>query len=193
MKKLISFVIAAGFSLSVALLLSSPVNSEVVVNDNAPTAELIAGYKQWTRVNAEPQVVASQIAIQCAAPTLAQRQLEDGNPHRDKLIVVYVNEVGRAAMMEQKKPVFPVGSIVVKEKLTTKESAVPELLTVMRKREAGYDPERGNWEYLVFDGPGKVLQASGKLEKCQGCHQLEKNTDYISRRYLPTDVWQKLK
>ncbi|HEY6806668.1 MAG TPA: cytochrome P460 family protein [Pyrinomonadaceae bacterium] len=193
MKKLLSFVMAAGFSLSVASVLSRPANSEVVVNDDAPAAELIAGYRQWTRVNPEPQVVASQIAIQCAAPTLTQQHLEDGNPHRDKLVVVYVNDVGRVAMMEQKQPVFPVGSVVVKEKLTTKDSAVPELLTVMRKREPGYDPERGNWEYMVFDGPGKVLQASGKLEKCQGCHLLERNTDYISRRYLPADVWQKLK
>jgi hypothetical protein len=193
MKKLLSFVIAAVFSLSVAVVLSRPANSEVVVDDNGPTPALISGYRQWTRVNPEPQIVPSQIAIQCAAPTLAQRQLEDDNPHRDKLVVVYVNEVGRAAMMEQKKPVFPVGSIVVKEKLTTKDSAEPELLTVMRKREPGYDPERGNWEYMVFDGPGKALQASGKLEKCQGCHLLERNTDYISRRYLPTNVWQKLK
>jgi hypothetical protein len=164
-----------------------------VVADNGPTAEVIAGYRQWTRVNPEPQIVSSPLAAQCAAPTAAQLQMEDTNPHNNKWVVVYVNDIGRAAMMEQKKPVFPQGSIIVKEKLTTQESKDPELLTVMRKREAGYDSTRGDWEYMVFDGPGKIVKASGKLENCQACHLPLKATDYVSRRYLPADAWNKLK
>jgi hypothetical protein len=193
MKSLISFVVAAGSCLALALVLSRPAQTEVIVPDNAPTASLISGYRQWSRVNPEPQIVASRIAIQCSLPTPAQREIEGGNPHNDKWVVVYVNELGRAAMMGQKNPVFPLGSIIVKEKLATKESTNPELLTVMRKREAGYDSKRGDWEYLVFDGPGKVMEANGKLEKCQACHLMEKDTDYVSRRYLPYDVWKKLK
>jgi hypothetical protein len=96
-------------------------------------------------------------------------------------------------MMEQRLPRFPQGSIIVKEKLATQASTSPELLTVMRKREPGYDPNKGDWEYMVFDNSAKVLQASGKLEKCQACHLPLKQTDYISRSYLPADVQEKLK
>ena len=178
----------------VAVLLSRPVNSETSAVNEADKSrnELIAGYKQWTRVNSEPQVVASRIALQCMSPTQAQSAIEEQNPHRDKFVVVYVNDTGRSAMMEQRQPKFPEGSVVVKEKMTTRESTTPELLTVMRKREAGYNPNSGDWEYFVFDGPGKVVQASGKLEKCQSCHMLEKEGDYISRSYLPPDVLKKL-
>ncbi len=163
--------------------------------DVAPAsgAELIEGYKTWTRVNPVPAVFHSRIAIQCARPTAEQSKMEAENPHRDKFITVYVNEVGRHAMMEERTPVFPQGSIIVKEKLPSRDSSAPELLTAMRKREAGYNPGNGDWEYIALDGAGKSVKASGKLETCQACHMTVKDTDYVSRNYLPYDVREKLK
>jgi hypothetical protein len=192
--KTLVFLLALGTCLGAALFLSSPAHSEVTSSSNEPpSSALIAGYQKWTRVNPQPKFVSSRIAIQCAMPSVTQQEMEVNNPHRSKLVVVYVNDIGRAAMMEQKLPHFPQGSIVVKEKLATIASTSPELLTVMRKREPGYDPEQGDWEYMVFDGSAKVLQASGKLEKCQACHLLQKSLDYVSRSYLPADVQEKLK
>ena len=135
----------------------------------------------------------SAVSRLCARPTTQQSRLKEENPHRDKFITVYVNDIGRQAMMEQKAPRFPQNSVIVKEKLTTANSTSPELLTVMVKRESGYDAENGDWEYMVLDGSGKSVQASGRLPACQGCHTMVKNTDYVSRSYLPADVWQKLK
>lgn len=40
---------------------------------------------------------------------------------------------------------------------------------VMTKREKGYFPSGGDWEYMVVDETGKV-QARGKLERCARCH-----------------------
>ncbi len=191
--KIVTFFLVLTVCLSVAVFLSTPSSSETVLARASNDGDLIAGHKKWTRVNQEPQIVASRIAIQCSRPTLHETDLEKGNPHRDKFVVVYVNDIGRLAMTEQKYPKFPQGSIIVKEKLTNKDSEAPELLTVMRKRESGYDAENGDWEYMVFDGPGKVLQANGKLENCQGCHLQEKTTDFVSRRYIPYAKWEKMK
>jgi hypothetical protein len=83
---------------------------------------------------------------------------------------VFVNQVGERAMLHQKKPAFPQGSLIVKEKLPDPHSGAPELLTVMRKRERGYNPAGGDWEYLVLDGAGRQVQAQGKLQNCQSCH-----------------------
>lgn len=190
--KPLSFTLALAMSIILALYLSRPVSSLPVV-ENSADGDFISGYRNWTRVNKEPQVVESRIAIQCDAPTAIQRSLENQNPHRDKFVVVYVNSLGKAAMLKQKWPRFPEGSVIVKEKLSTKESTSPELLTVMKKREPGYDPQQGDWEYFVFDGTGREMKASGKLENCQGCHLSDKNTDYVSRRYIPYDTWQKMK
>lgn len=156
-------------------------------------SELIKGYKDWTKVNPEPAIFHSQIALLCARPAAHEISMEQGNPHRDKFITVYVNDIGRHAMMEEKMPRFPQGSIIVKEKLTTRESSAPELLTVMVKREPGYNSENGDWEYMALDGPGKSVQARGKLENCQACHLTVKDRDYVSRNYLPYELYKKLK
>lgn len=155
--------------------------------------ELISGYKNWTRVNPVPAIFYSRLAVACFIPSAADRKLEEENPHRDKFITVYVNDPGRRPLMEQKESRYPRGSIIVKEKLTTKESQSPELLTVMVKREPGFNPKNGDWEYMVFDGPGEKLFARGKLDKCQACHATYDYQDYVSRNYLPRELWDKLK
>lgn len=153
----------------------------------------IAGYKNWTKVNDKPQIVSSEISMLCARPTQAQMNLDAKNPHNDKFINVYVNNIGKDEMMTKKTPGFPAGTVIVKEKLTTAESKEPELLTVMIKREKDYNPKVGDWEFLTFNGAGTETTARGKLENCQTCHLAEKRTDYVSRRYLPYEAWQKLK
>ena len=63
----------------------------------------------------------------------------------------------------------------------------------MIKREPGFNPKSGDWEYLVFDGSGSKVEARGKLENCQACHAAKSETDYVFRSYLPHDVQSKLR
>jgi len=157
-------------------------------------AELVAGYKRWARVNPTPAYFHMRSAADCAAPIGPDvRMMAEDNPHLAKFIYVFVNDAGRHAMLEERSPRFPVGSLIVKEKLPARDAAEPELLTVMLKREAGYDPEGGDWEYLVLDGRGEEVRARGKLESCRTCHQEVADTDFVSRNYLPTDIRRKLK
>lgn len=167
---------------------------ETPARERLSGAELVAGYKGWTRVNPEPAVFHSRIATLCAAPpTAEQRRQEEQNPHREKFVTVYVNDAGRRAMLEEREPRFPVGSLVVKEKLPARDASEPELLTAMLKREAGFDPEGGDWEYLVLDGRGTEVKARGRLESCRACHQAVAGTDFVSRNYLPRDLRLRLK
>jgi hypothetical protein len=155
--------------------------------------EWVASYRQWTRVNPEPVVMPSNLAIMCAAPTAKQLEFEESNPHTRKFITVYVNDIGRRAMMEELEGVFPPGSVIVKEKLARKDSSSPEVLTAMIKREPGYNPQYGDWDWMVVDGSGTSVLARGKLVNCQGCHETYKGGDYVSRNYLPEEVRRKLK
>lgn len=148
----------------------------------------IAGYRDWFKVNRTPQVMQARTALLCAAPAALNPVYGPTNPHHEKYITVYVNEVGRPAMMEQEKPSFPEGSVIVKEKMPDKSSQTPELLTVMIKRAKGFNNESGDWEYMVTDGSGTKVEARGKLENCQGCHQANRGKDYVFRTYLPYDV-----
>lgn len=148
----------------------------------------IEGYRAWFKVNREPEVMEARTAILCAAPTTGRSIYGAANPHHEKYITVYVNELGRTAMMEQAKPSFPEGSVIVKEKLPDRSSQSPELLTVMIKRGKGFNNESGDWEYMVVDGSGTKVEAQGKLEKCQSCHLANQQKDYVFRTYLPYDV-----
>ena len=155
---------------------------------NVPSAgsELVEGYKGWTRVNPEPELLHAPSASLCGIAM-------SPDPHLDKYITVYVNENGKNAMMKEKHPRFPQGSVIVKEKLPSKESTSPELLTVMVKREDGYNPESGDWEYMITNGTGKEVHDRGRLEKCQSCHMMAKDNDFVSRTYLPRELRKKLK
>jgi len=148
----------------------------------------IAGYRGWFKVNQTPEVMQARTALDCAAPVGGNRIYGPTNPHHEKYITVYVNEVGRKAMMEEAKPNFPEGSVIVKEKLSDKSSQTPELLTVMIKRGKGFNNESGDWEYMVTDGSGTKIEAQGKLANCQGCHWANQQKDYVFRTYLPYDV-----
>lgn len=147
-------------------------------------AEQIRGYKHWKQVNAAPKLEVAWIAYLCRGASPQEIQVEKGNPHNDKYIVVYVNDVGKNTMMDQKKPHFPVGSLIVKEKRAKPDSTLPELCTVMLKREAGYNAKGGDWEYFVTNGTGTRINESGIIAKCAACHAKRKETDFVYRGYL---------
>jgi hypothetical protein len=150
----------------------------------------VAGYKNWTKVNDKPQIMWSEVAAMCRMPTASELE---NDIHNNKYINVYVNSGGTEEMMTKKKPLFPEGTIIVKEKLSTPDSKTPELLTVMIKRNKGFNAENGDWEYMTLDGEATKVTARGKLVSCQSCHAADKSTDYVSRKYLPDAVWKKLK
>src|SRR5215831_12365458 len=55
----------------------------------------IRGYRSWTRVNSEPAMMDAATAAMCAQMVKGQ------NPHQNKFINVFVNDVGRQAMFQK--------------------------------------------------------------------------------------------
>lgn len=99
------------------------------------------------------------------------------------------------AKLFPKLPSFPVGTVLVKEKFDNpKGTGTPELLTVMVKREKGYNPACYDWEFLVLNGKAERVLERGKLARCQSCHaeKLYKRTDGVatfSLRTMPLAVF----
>jgi hypothetical protein len=173
-------------------LAASFTSSATLSSTEASQVKEIQGYRNWTKVNPQPLNMDVAVAALCAAPPSSARA-NDKNPHLHKFITVYVNDVGRRAMMEEREPKFPQGSVIVKEKLPAQDSETPELLTVMIKREKGFNPETGDWEFMVTNGAGSVAQARGKISSCQSCHINMGATDFIYRTYLPASTRSSLK
>ncbi|HBB94139.1 MAG TPA: hypothetical protein DC054_02000 [Blastocatellia bacterium] len=149
----------------------------------------ILKYKTWKPVNPEPVKLNVLVGAACANAMKAI-----STPHADKFVRVYVNDVGLAPMLEAKSPQFPAGTIIVKEKLPNKTSNTPEFFTIMVKRETAYDPDNGDWQYLIMEPDMAKLEKPSDVENCQSCHATwAKTSDFVSRIYLSPEQNRKLK
>ena len=80
---------------------------------------------------------------------------------------VYVNDLGKAPFLSD-RGIVPVGTKVLKihfERPGAKRGPV----MMMEKREAGFDPEHGDWRYVVVSSTGEVVK-DGPAGVCAGCH-----------------------
>lgn len=154
----------------------------VQTNSPAPVATPnLSDYTKWGAVNPKPVFIPSASAAPCA-PALPPGS--PGDPHEDKYINVYVNPVGRPAMLAGNTR-FPAGSIIVKEKLAASTNSKPELLTVMVKRKEGFSPATGDWQFTAMNGAGNKVLPGGTVH-CATCHEARKESDWVFRKYLPT-------
>ena len=170
------FVVVAGIVLVVALAVS---RTEGAKDEFRFDAAKLKDRNTWIQVNNEPYQMPAAVAALCAPGALARP-----NPHDSAYITVYVNKAGREAMFAKQPQQFPEGSIIVKEKFHSPEDRKPLLYTIMRKREAGYNPKVGDWEFSVVGPNGTEMQAIGKLENCQGCHLSKSKSDFVFRPYV---------
>jgi len=77
---------------------------------------------------------------------------------------------------------FPEGSLIVKEK-TSCDDGRTRGFTAMLKREKGYFPECGDWEFFTVDGAATKIVERGKLARCSSCHE-DFQGDFASKNYV---------
>jgi len=142
----------------------------------------------WTKVNNTPYRIGALADALCRIPSAEDYEDErKTRPHAGTSIAVYVNKIGRGTMLAPKLKQFPEGSVIVKQKIGNHfEGSKPVLYTIMRKRERGFNPAVGDWEFAVVGANGTELQARGKLGSCQNCHQGKSDSDFIFRSYVPS-------
>src|SRR6185295_7654566 len=121
-----------------------------------------------------------RMAIMCRAPGPVD---VNPSPHMGHWIKVTVTPAAKETMVSG-KGVYPEGTVILKQKFTDREATQSELFTGMRKREAGYNAEVGDWEFFTLDGAGKEVTSSGKMESCVDCHKPYKATDFVTRKYV---------
>jgi hypothetical protein len=177
----------------------------------APPPPDLTGFRTWHRATKTPFPMDEAVSGLCrASPRLedfwkrlhgAEREYErsihtpqstSSEANHRYFVHVYVNEIGKESISLTGNR-FPVGSVIVKEKflgnranengLKLGESTV---LTVMRKREAGFDTKNGDWEYFIGDPKNGRLTPPDKkaLKTCQSCHARYRDRDFVTKVYL---------
>ncbi|MCL1144183.1 cytochrome P460 family protein [Shewanella gaetbuli] len=81
---------------------------------------------------------------------------------------------------------YPVGTQFIKENYTMHNGKPGDAhsVTIMIKRQPGYNPKGGDWEYMQFNSQGEtIIQGSGVEENvnqlCANCHEKIAERDYI--------------
>lgn len=153
--------------------------------------ELARTYKELTLITKEPVLVDPQLASLCIG--ISQQAVDDARkrngPHAHTSVKIFMNEIAAEAFRDR-SAAYPVGSVIVKEKLgleydlvdangerERKAAKTASGVGGMIKRAAGYDPGHGDWEYFYFEDPAKIEH--GKIASCVKCHRGAAATDYV--------------
>ncbi len=134
--------------------------------------------KEMIRVTRNPYHVTRVGPLDCSRPNVFPH-----SPHGEHWIDVFTSP-NAAPMMTTGKGVYPEGAMILKQKYLDAAGYNTEFYTGMRKRERGYNPELGDWEFFMLDSNGDTVIARGKIESCMDCHRKYEATDFVSRRYL---------
>ena len=110
------------------------------------------------------------------------------NDHDSTFGVVYANDLAREALAGDGRAKFPVGSIIVREKLARLEATQPELVAVMIKRAPGFNPKGGDWEFLTADGMLTKVRERQKKGSCLNCHSSQAASDFVFPLPLPASA-----
>jgi hypothetical protein len=159
-----------------------PPTSEATSKTIAAAESWEIEFSKWPKATERPHAVAFINAYDCRALHTEDLTKTYG-PHFKPSIVVRVNPEA----IEDFKAMRPVavGTVVIKEKYSEWDaSKPPHGFTAMIKREPGYDPDHGNWEYADVQLQLEKKVARGKIASCIACHDGKKNEDYLFRNYL---------
>jgi hypothetical protein len=134
-------------------------------------------YKSLELLTPAPIAVSPDIAVKCTRPSAAELAADEQRtgPHSNTFVNLYVNAIARQAI-EDEAALFPVGAVIVKEKLNWSGTA-PVAIGGMVKRPQGFDPANGDWEYFYAARAGGF--ASGRLENCISCHSQPAARDHV--------------
>ncbi len=80
----------------------------------------------------------------------------------------------------QKGEPLPTGAKVVKEKYKRNSNEL-EAYAVMIKREDGYAPDAGNWEYAFVTLKPEKDFVRGRMHECASCHMSVQDRDFLFR------------
>jgi hypothetical protein len=83
---------------------------------------------------------------------------------------VYGTAAGKdAALSAAAGGELPTGTRLVMEHFERAPAPRPGPVMLMEKMERGFDPDHGDWRYVVLSSAGDVAQ-QGRVESCAGCH-----------------------
>ena len=112
------------------------------------------------------------------SPRAEAAKPEPSADHSFSYGVVYANDLA-APEVERSTPRFPIGSILVRERLESLTATTPTTVIAMLKREPGFSKDTGDWEFFHMNGSDMKLLSRQTTGSCAACHAKAKKTDWV--------------
>ena len=169
------------------LVLPLRVSAQATIQDL--TDALQSGrYLRWAEITREgPHAVPPRISMRCYVPPSEAFQREKDRkrhgPHASTLIRVFVNRVGEAAFLPDRKGSFPPGTVIIKEKLSADSPVSPGFaFGAMVKHAAPAFSRTGGWQFLYAERTESLKWRNG-AQACSSCHATRRSTDFVFAGY----------
>jgi Cytochrome P460 len=142
-------------------------------------AEAMQEYRGWMKRQAAPRQTSAEIFSLCRLPSLAETKFTESVHGKDLALLDWLNEAAARGIAAGGKPAFPVGAAIVKQKLLGLDAdAKVAALGIMVKRQSGFDPAHGDWEFGYWEQTPGLKSGSEAANSCGGCHK-GSPTDFV--------------
>jgi hypothetical protein len=151
-------------------------------NDVPSIATIIAEYHSYQPQTAQPEPVSAYIFGLCRLPTLKEQTFADSEHGNGRYLQDWANEAAVSGIARRGQPPFAVGSVIVKEKYVPGATAGAFELAArgfMIKREAGFAPANGDWDFAYWEPELGVLSTAEQSSYCGTCHAGAASTDFV--------------
>lgn len=157
----------------------SPIpTAEHSISSTSVASPLVASYRDLLLVTRDPYIISPEVWLSCMAPNPQEEALLQSE-HAGFSVRLYASEEAFAILQEGEGRNFPTGSIIVKEKLLNPDETEPTALGMMIKREAGFDPNAGDWEFSYWIQDGGLIEGNEVLSNCVQCHREQAIIDMV--------------
>lgn len=164
-------------------LLTPPREESPFDNRQKPDADslIFAKYYKWKRVTPKLESAAGGGTSICSPVPGTNAGL--AGP--ESFFNVYADKNAELAFSRPASTPFPEGAMIVKELFATnKKGADSRTLLAMVKRDEGFDPAHGDWEFLALRRLKQpIIVERGKIAHCHSCHDKAKAQDFVFRGY----------
>jgi dienelactone hydrolase len=161
-------------------------------DDQKKAKEAAAAYRSFEKITPEPVSVDPKLARFCRGAN--ERELKEAakrnGPHAHSAVTIFMNELATKAY--RGRSTYPEGAVIVKEKFKYRYLKSGGMVWPndgvggMLKRENGYAPEQGDWQFIYFEDMFRI--ETGKMASCVDCHKNAEAKDFVFGDWGKRDV-----
>jgi hypothetical protein len=143
-------------------------------------SEIMDQYRAWQPQSPDAVAISAYIFGLCRLPTLPEQQFAESEHGHGRYLRDWANPEAVAGITRRGAPPFGEGSVIVKEKFVASSTGRDLVaIAMMIKREPGFEPTHGDWDYAYYEPDLGVIQSNEQSAYCSGCHAGAASTDYV--------------